>query len=832
MAKNNINKDKVTKKSPIKTKTKSKSKRTKGKKNSSKWKKILKGTLFTFVFLGLALFVIGLGYLFAIIKSTPPLDVNAVLNLNSPTSIYDRDGNLMDTWHTEEERIILSSEEIPQTLKDAFVSIEDQRFYKHNGIDIKRIAGAFVTDVKKILNGQGGMHGGSTLTQQLLKNTVLTDEDFIVERKIKEIWLALQLEKNLTKDQILTQYLNTIPLGGTVYGVEAASMLYFGKSASDLNLIECAYLAGVTQAPTTYSAYNINNKDNPSIYINRTKTVLDKMLELNKISQDQYNEAIASLDNGALVFKPATINYTLNYEWFVNPTIAEVKKDLKEKYKYSDEEISKLLMNGGLKIYSTMDRDLHDHTQNVLDNLDPSSVGDSGENLPNSSTPKLQASATITDYKTGEVLALVGGRGTHGAQSLNRAYSDLKPLGSSIKPLTVYGPAINEQIITAGTSVDDSKDLPNSYVPDNVDKQYAGNMSVREALTYSKNTVSAHIVESLLGTETAVNYGEKLGLVFNNVSKSSISAISLGQFDNNVNDRDGGNTYLSASAFGTFGNNGVYIEPKLYTKVLDASGKVLLDAKTNATSVFSPQTAYIMYDILKEPVEYYGAQGAKWGAMPVSGKTGTTESRNDYWFSGLTPYLSGSVWIGYDTPSKMTGSSSVAASLWGKIMEKAHEGKEVTDITMPSGIVQAEVCKDSGKAPTDLCRADSRGDRVYTEYFIEGTEPKAFCENHILVKVNKNTNKLATINTPKGQIIEKIFVKKDRPSPSTTDYPYVLPVEEDELIEEDIIDEEDISIPELEDNPLNNDHNNKDDTEHNRDPDNKEDLNDEINSSI
>ena len=225
--------------------------------------------------------------------------------------------------------------------------------------------------------------------------------------------------------------------------------------------------------------------------------------------------------------------------------------------------------------------------------------------------------------------------------------------------------------------------------------------------------------------------------------------LALGQFNN---DKDGGNTFITSSAFGVFGNGGTYTSPKLYSKVLDASGKDILDAEVKQKEVFSPQTAYILYDILKGSRGYTGPD-AKWGDMPVSGKTGTTSDSKDLWFTGVTPYLSASVWLGYDIPKKMpSGSSNDAAGVWGKIMAKAHEGDEVKDIEEPSGIVKVAVCKDSGKLPTSLCYSDPRGDRVYEELFIDGTQPTGLCENHVLVKVNRVNGKLATANTPPGLI--------------------------------------------------------------------------------
>lgn len=700
-------------------------------KKEKKGKKIFKGICFGLLFCFIAALVVGAGYAFAIIKTTPPLNVDAVLSLNQASSLYDSSGQFMDNLHSDEERYVIDSSKIPSNLKNAFVSIEDERFYQHKGIDVQRILSAAFLDAKRFVTGQKGLHGASTLTQQLLKNTILTN-DISLERKIREAYLAVSLEEKLTKDQILTAYLNTIPLGGHAYGVEAASLLYFGKSASDLSLIECAYIAGITQAPSSYSAYNENNKKDPSPYINRTLTVLSMMHKLEYIDDAQYNQAASDVKNGGLVFKSSKKDYRLNYEWFAYPTVSQVKEDLKEKYNYSDDEASKLMVNGGLKIYTTMDRQLQDFTQETLDNYKNLGISNK-ETFDKDGVPLLQASATIMDYKTGHVLAMVGGRGKQQPQSTNRAYDDLRPIGSSTKPLTVYGPAIDKKVITAATPVNDApipeeigKKYPTSdgpYNPLNSPNEYSGIMTSRDALTHSKNT-AAVLTEDKIGLKTGISYGEKLGLKYNSASKTSIAALALGQFNNDPNDRDGGNTSTLAAAYGTFGNDGVYTKPVLYTKVVDSNGKTILDnTSPKQTKVFSPQAAYILYDMLKGPVTEYNATGAKFGDMPVSGKTGTTSNSTDLWFAGLTPYLSASVWIGYDKPTKLIGSSSGCAVVWGKLMAKAHENLTVKEIDRPSGILSISVCKDSGLLPSAF---DSK-DRIYEELFIDGTEPTTYC---------------------------------------------------------------------------------------------------------
>lgn len=766
------------------------------KKKPSKVKRFFKYFFLTVVMLGLIGLVVGLGYIFAVVKTAPDLDVNSILNLNQPSMLYDDAGEFIDNLPTQEERYVISYDEMPQNLVNAYISIEDERFRNHKGIDVRRIISAALRDVVVIIKGKGGVHGASTITQQLVKNTVLIDEASSedtaldsINRKIKEIYLSLQLEKKLTKNQIVEAYLNTIPLGGYVYGVEAASLSYFNKPAKDLTLPECAYLAGITQAPSYYSAYNTEEEDYPNTYLDRTKAVLMKMLELHYITQEEYNEAYAFVDSNSFNFNAAEISYSVDYEWFVYPALDQVRSDLKEKYKYTDEEISKLFVNGGLKIYTTMNRTMQDGVQAVLDdrsNLDVKINGSySEEPLTNEGVYMLQSAATVMDYKTGEVKALIGGRGKQPANSLNRAYDDLKSIASNTKPLTVYGPAIDTKNYTAATPIDDSpltnEELSNfgySFQPTNWNGVYDGLITPREAIMYSKNITSLKVVYNL-GLSTALEYGKKSGLIYNSESSKSIATLALGEFNNDPSDRDGGNTTILASAYGSFGNKGIRTEAILYTKVIDSTGKVILDKTADTTQLFSEETAYIMYDILKGPVTGFDAGGAKFGDIPVAGKSGTTDNSDSFWFSGLTPYYSASVWIGYDMPTKLNGYSSSAASLWGDVMRVVHQGLSYKEIEKPSTVVTATVCRDSGKLATDLCAQDQRGSRVRTEYFIEGTQPTTACDVHVTAKVNSTNNKLATASTSVRNIVTKVFIKKLNPNSATTDYPYVLPTEYD-----------------------------------------------------
>ena len=771
-------------------KNKNNSKKNK-KKNQPKYKKILKGTFLGILVALLLCFVVGLGYVFAIIKSTPELDVNAVLSLNEPSMLFDSEGTYIDNLPTNEERYKISLDEMSQYVKDAYIAIEDERFYSHPGIDIKRTIGSALRSGLYYFTGKGSVQGGSTLTQQLIKNTLLSN-DVKIERKIREIYLSLSLEKKLTKDQILEAYLNTIPLGGKVYGIEAAAKYYFEKNAKDLTLPESAFIAGLTQAPSAYSPYDPANKEDPTIYLDRTKTVLMKMKELGKITQEEYDEAYAFVDANQFAFSQTVISYKINYEWFVYPAIDQVREDLKETYKYTDEEVDRLFSTGGLKIYTTMDRAMQDSTQAVLDDRNSIKQLDiyaNPEVTDENGTPALQAAAAIMDYRTGEVKVLVGGRGDQPARSTNRAYDALRSIGSSTKPLTVYGPAIDTKTITAGTVLDDAglpSSIKNKYPgwnPQNWNFKSDGYITARESLALSKN-VPTIMIEDKLGVENGLSYGEKLGLIYGEKSKT-LSVLSLGEFtgvDEESGFIDGGNPFILASAYATFGNNGLYTEPMLYTKVVDGNGKVLLEKTPKQEQIFSPQTAYIMRDLLKGPLSFDGSL-ANLSNMPVIGKTGTTEYVTDFLFAGLTPYYSGAVWIGYDDRSPMGGASysSSAASLWGAVMAPIHANLEYKEFDgNPGGVTTVAICKDSGKRATDLCAHDQRGSRVYTEMFISGTEPSGVCDVHVSAKVNKNNNKLVTENTPKDLVEEKVFIKKENASSSTADYKYVLPTEKDD----------------------------------------------------
>lgn len=700
--------------------------------------KALKITLITILSLFILAAVTCTGVVFAIIKNAPPLNVNQLLTLDEPSALYDNQNQFMDMVITNQQRKVISYKDMPQNLRNAFISIEDERFYKHKGVDVKRIVGVALIDVKNKLTRQSGIQGASTITQQLLKNTLLSSE-VSFKRKIQEIYLAIQLEKYLSKDQILQAYMNTIYLGGKSWGVEAASEQYFNKSAKDLSLVECAYMAGIPQSPSVYYPFSAAAKKNPSLYLNRTRTVLKKMYENGYITAQDYNGALTDLSNNKLVFKSQNSNNgKLNYEYFTLPAVDQVKKALESQYHYTESQAEHQLMYGGLKIYTTMDRSIQDNTQQILNNTDILGSNSS------SNVKQPQASAVIMDYHTGEVKCIIGGRGDQPARSYNRAASDnfLRPTGSSIKPLTVYGPAIDSKEYTAASIISDSplsSDISQKYgsngepyTPKDDDTNYMGNITLRTALTHSRN-LSAVKIEDKLGLSTGIDYAQKFGLTLDEHDKTSIAALSLGQLHH------GANPLTMAAAYGVFGNNGTYTSPKLYTKVVDRSGKVILQNETSTTKVLSSQSAYIMYDLLKGPVSAQGTgSSANLGDMPTRGKTGTSTDSKDLWFCGLTPYYSAAVWIGNDDNSVIPGyNSNTSASLWAAIMKPIHQNLSPKDIDMPDGITTEPICELSGKLASSICYGDPDKNTVYNEFFIDGTQPTSYCNlSHSSSKTN------------------------------------------------------------------------------------------------
>lgn len=704
------------------------------KKKKSK-KRIFKNIFIVFLIMVLLVTAAGIGATIKIISSAPEIDMNILDNLKQSSKFYDKDGNYIVNRHGGENRSIVSIKQIPVHLQNAYIAIEDERFYKHHGIDFKRIFGAIFANIKSGSKSQGG----STITQQLIKNYALTQKKSYV-RKIQEMYLATQLERKLSKQQILEAYLNTIYLGPNVYGVQEASQYYFGKDVEDVTIAEAAFIAAVTQNPGIYNPYSEKNKKNPDNYLNRQRTVLKNMLKLGSISEDEYKQALNE-DIVTELNKPKTrvsSNY-MKYQWFVEAAIKQISDDLAEKLGIDETEARQRLISGGYNIYLTIDTKLQEKAQEIINN-DNYFKGITPVYKNNIDTSKLQIknpqSAAVVMDVNGEVRAIIGGRGDLGAGAFNFAYDGVRPPGSSIKPLSVYAPTIENKIVTPATVINDSKDDEEAneifnkakWFPSNYDHRYSGPITIRYALQESKNTIAAKLLYRL-GIKTSFDYVKnKFGLSTVLPSGANndygYAPLALGQLT------EGARPIEMAAAYTAFVNNGIRTEPILYTKVEDRSGNIILEKKPAQVKAISPQTAYVMNELMQNVVKNGTARAANLGAMPAGGKTGTTSDNVDGWFVGFTPYYTCAVWIG---PSGENGadiktfrglSSAKATPIWKAIMLEAHRGLKIKGFDKPSGITTATICKDSGKLATDSCI------NKVTEIFIEGTEPTEYCDIH------------------------------------------------------------------------------------------------------
>lgn len=706
------------------------------------------------------------GAVYGIIKTTPIVDAELFTSMGFNSYIYDADGNIIAELKREENRVWIDYEDIPDMLIDSYVALEDRRFFEHEGIDYRRIGSAVLTYGKKLLGADVDVEGGSTITQQLIKNLTKRD-DRSVPRKLQEQNQALELEKVLTKEEILTFYLNNIPMGGNFYGVETAANGYFGKDVRDLSLAECASLAGITNFPNKYMPIS---DENIEANLARTKLTLGLMLEQGKISQSEYDEALS--EKIAFKYNPEAgkVTQTSNQSYFVDEVIKKFKYYLMETGNYTEQTALDIIYNNGLHIYTTMDPKV----QGVLDTVFNDPQYFSFENKH--SDDKAQGAMVILD-KDGFVRGLYGGRGAKEGSVFNRATQAERSPGSSIKPLLVYGPGIDSGKITAATVVDDVKQYLNHEKdsqewPRNVERVNYGLTTVREGLFRSRNVVATLLLKDHVGLDTALNYLYELGI---DRREEQYLSIAMGGFNK-------GMTVLNmAAAYTPFANKGVYTDPVFYTEVKDNDGRTIFSLKPERKQVFSQQATFIMDNMLEDVVKrgtayphgiikYKDADG-KNVTIPSAGKTGTTDANKDKWFCGFSPYYVGVSWYGYDKGVEIqSGERSSALLLWNVVMNEIHNGLPSVPFfeAEPPNIVKRTICIDSGKIATDLCKNDPRGGRVKTEYFVEGTEPaySDTCKVHVQYeactasKDAQNRNLIASEYCPLDTIVTKVGIRR------------------------------------------------------------------------
>lgn len=789
-------------------------------KNAKVKKKFNTTFLKTLLLCLLGLFIVGMigGTIYAkhLIDQCPDIaDIDISPNGFS-TTVLDNQGNEIESLAASgANRQYVPIEEIPEDLQDAFVAIEDERFYQHNGIDLRGIARAVVTS---ITSGGKSMQGASTITQQLLKNNVFTtwmsEKTLLdrVNRKIQEQYLAIQLEKYTDKKTILENYLNTINLGQNTLGVQAASERYFNKNATDLTLSESATIAAITQNPSRY-----NPISNPEENEKRRKRVLDKMLEQGKITKTDYDNAIDDdvYDRIQIVNNQTQSSGSTSY--FVDALTDQVIDDLVEQKGYTETEAYQLLYSGGLTIHSTQDtriqnivtEELNDpknyspnveysfswrltvtkadgSTKNYSDQTmlayyqaqNPSyninypsveacekaiedykaeileegdTVGEGCETVTFTLQP--QAAMTIMDHSTGSVVALVGGRGEKTAsKTLNRATNITRQPGSTFKVVAVYAAALDAGGMTLASVQDDA---PMTYTDGkplvNYDDLYQGLTTIRKAIEHSINTVTVKTLTDI-GTGLGYEYAKNLGITTLE-SGDNNQSLALGGITNGVTNLD------LCNAYSTIANHGKYHKPIFYTEVYDHSGELLLDNKENPEKeILKETTAWLLTNAMQDVMTSGTGVKANFSGMSVAGKSGTTSKRRDTLFAGFTPYYTCAVWGGYDDNS-VQSYISYSKVLWKACMERIHEGLSDPGFPQPPGIVTAEVCRKSGKLPIPgVCDADPRGSMVYTEFFAEGTVPTETCDHHIAVDVCTTSNMVAGTYCPSSSVQRQIFI--------------------------------------------------------------------------
>lgn len=671
-------------------------------------------------------------YIKNVIMPQAHLEANFDMDLTSTIYYQDPDtGEYVEhlALHGTENRVLVKYENIPEHLVNATVAIEDETFWTHSGVNWKRtLYGVF------LMFSGGDIQGGSTITQQLIKNSTGYD-DVTVKRKILEIFTALDFDKTYSKTQIMEWYLNYIYLGEGCNGVATAARNYFNKDVSQLSLAECASLISITNNPSRYNPYRY--LENNQV---RARLVLGKMLELGSIDQSEYDTAMAEVDDlashlarGVNEEKPTTI-----YNWYDEQLLTDVISDLKEQYGYSDTLANDMVTSGGLKIYACVDPDIQEIVEEIY--------SDQG-NMPlvSASGQQLQSAIVIIDQQ-GNIVGLAGALGEKTTnRGWNYASRSTRQPGSSIKTLSVYAPALDMGLITPASVLDDypTQLLNNAAWPSNSYGYYKGLTDVRWAVALSSNPVAVRVLEQVT---PEVSY-DMLENHFH-ISTLESGATINGQYKDDYGASQlalGGMTYgvkvtEMAAAYSVFSRDGMYVEPRTYTKVTmerDGQEIVLLDNTTREMeAVVKETTAWYVNDMLKEVVESGTGTDANFSGMEIAGKTGSTTSNNDRWFVGYTPYYTAAVWCGYEYPERISaGGQNPSAVLWRMVMSRVHEGLEYKDFNQPSGLTTVRYCKDSGMLPTEACAQDPRGSRVATAQVFQGQGPVESCTMHVEVEV-------------------------------------------------------------------------------------------------
>ena len=745
-------------------------------------------------------------FAYQIIQNTPEVTAEDIMPQGYTSFIVDQNGNQIERLNdSSSNRVYRTYDQIPEYMAHAFVAIEDERFYEHNGIDLQGIIRAGVIG---ITNGFNFTEGASTLTQQLIKNNVFPDfvnEETLfdrVERKLQEQYLALQIEKDLSKEEILEAYMNTINLGQGCLGVQAASTRYFNKNVSDLTLSECTVIAAITQNPTRYDPVK-----NPDDNAERRQRVLDNMLEQGYISQQEYDEAVADNVYDRILETAAATTNDEPYSYFVDALIEQLVNDLMTEKGYSEAQAYNLIYSGGLTITATQDSEIQkicdEEVADVGDYLSVTEYGleyaltihredgtaenysqeqlasyirdkydddyplvFSSEDAANEMiaeykstlnigendtvdeninlTLQPQVSVVLMDQYTGQVKAIVGGRGEKKTSlSLNRATGSTRQPGSCFKILSTYAPALNECGMNLSSPiVDEYYEYKNGQEVKNWDLTHVGTTDMRYSIEHSINVCAVRTLTEVVGEEKGFEYLQNFGFTTLTEEDRTSQAKALGGLEKGVY-----NIELTA-AFASIANGGTYTEPILYTQVLDHDGNVLLDNSTPDThEVIKESTAYLLTNAMEDVINQGTGTAARLDNMHAAGKTGTTNSSVDLWLSAYTPYYTASVWGGYDSRKPMENlSQSWHSRLWKAIMDRVHEGLEDKEFEVPSSVVEASICSETGLLAVSSCPS-------YTDYFAEENVPTQSCSGHY---VEPEPEEEAVEETPEEGTTEEV----------------------------------------------------------------------------
>lgn len=717
--------------------------------------------------------IAGLFMMYVRTTLAPTLDVNAddyTMNLSSIIYYQDRDSGEWVEYQTvygTENRIWVDFDQMPDALWQAAVAIEDHRFFEHQGVDWKRTLGAAVN----FFTQSQDTFGGSTLTQQVLKN-MTQDDGNTVNRKVREIFRALEFEKHYTKWEILEFYLNTIYLGQGCYGVQTAAEFYFGKDVSELDVAECASLIAITNNPSIYGPMSTvtfkqedgsvktarqENKERQELILDRMAggneevgvTGLDYLspeeAEAAKAEELHFTDGTTSAED---IVSEATGGTHIN-SWFVDQVLRDVSADLAELYHISTDEALTRIYNSGYNIYTTLDPEIQEIAESVYE--DRGSLN----NLTSVSGQPIQSGITIIDPSTGNIVAMVGKMGEKKGNLEWNFATDTQQPGSSIKPLTAYAPALDAGVVSPATTFDNYpvQLLNGTPWPKNSPNTYTGWTSVRDGIRSSINTIAVQTLEKV-GVTAAYNFAtQNLGLSLvpedMNVSPLGLGGLTYGL-----------STVEMAAAYSAFANNGVYNEPKTYVKVLaNDNTTVVLENETEQRVAMKETTAYLMTSMLQNAVSNGTGGAARFSGMHIAGKTGTTNDNFDRYFVGYTPYYCAAVWVGYENNERISYSVNPAASLWRQVMEKVHADLPDKSFSRPSsGLTTVTVCADSGMLVTDACRADPRQNRVVQFEVAVGTEPKEECTLHKMVDICTEGNCLAGEFCPAESIVQKGYL--------------------------------------------------------------------------